>query len=115
MRESNSRNSTRLFRIEEALGTSGWIDESNGDFVPAIQVDNVTAAIQIVRESNAIAATPVRLVEQELTSGKLVELPFHKPWLRLNYGFIYLRDSPLSRTAEGFMNEDEAVERSSTT
>jgi DNA-binding transcriptional LysR family regulator len=94
----------------EDLGAAGWIDRSNGDFVTAIQVDSVTAAVQIVVESDAISAAPMSLIEKELKSGTLVELTFRAPWLRLNYGFIYLRNRTLSPTAEAFMREVEAIE-----
>lgn len=96
--------------LPKDLGAAGWIDESNGDFVAAIQVDSVTAAVQVLVESDAIGVAPANLVERELKSRTLVGLPFDEPWLRLNYGFIHLRDRTLSPAAEAFMSEVEAVE-----
>lgn len=108
-----TRGPARLTRhLPKDLGAAGWIDESNGDFAPAVQVDSVTAAVQIVVESDVIGVAPVGMVERELKSGTLVELPLHKPWLHLNYGFIYLRGRTLSPPAEAFIREVEAIESS---
>jgi DNA-binding transcriptional LysR family regulator len=96
--------------LPKDLGAAGWIDEANGDFVAAIQVDSVTAAVQVIVESEAIGVAPASLVERQLKSRTLVRLPLEEPWLRLNYGFIYLRDRTLSPAAEAFMTEVEAVE-----
>lgn len=108
---AGTRGPARMTRyFPKDLGAAGWIDPSNGDFVTAIQVDSITAVEQVVLNSDAISAAPVSLIEKELKNRTLVELPFQRPWLRLNYGFIYLRDRTLSPTTEAFMREVEAVE-----
>lgn len=97
-------------QLPKDLGAAGSIDDANGDFVAAIQVDSVIAAVQVVRESDATGVATASLIEKELKSGTLTELPFQAPWLRLHYGFIYLRHRTLSPLAEAFMNEVEAIE-----
>jgi DNA-binding transcriptional LysR family regulator len=110
---AGTRGPARMTRhFPKKLGSAGWIDDSTGDFVSAIQVDSITATVQVVANSDAISAAPVSLIEKELKSETLVELPFQAPWLRLNYGFIYLRERTLSPTTETFMREVEAIESS---
>jgi len=98
--------------LPKNLGAAGWIDDSNGDFSPAIQVDSLTAAVQVVAESDVVAVAPANLVEKQRRSGALVDLHLPKPWLHLNYGFIYLRDRTLSPAAQAFIKEVEAIESS---
>jgi len=94
------------------LRAAGWVDSATGDFVSAIQVDTATTAMQVVLESDAISPSPPILFEREIESGLLVQLDFQKPWLRLNYGFIFLRDRTLSPAAKAFINEVEILEAS---
>lgn len=68
--------------------------------------------MQVVLESDAISPSPPILFEREIKSGILVQLNFQKPWLRLNYGFIFLRDRTLSPAAKAFINEVEILEAS---
>lgn len=108
---AGTRGPARMTRyFPKDLGAAGRIDSSNGDFVTAIQVDSVTAAMQVVMASDAIGAAPLRLIETEVQHGVLAALSYRAQWLRLQYGFIYLRDRTLSPAAEAFMREVEAVE-----
>lgn len=110
---AGTRGPARLTQhLPKNLGAAGWIDKSNGDFVPAIQVDSVTAAVQVAVESNVVCVAPIDLMERERKNGSLVELSLRKSWLHLNYGFIYLRDRTLLPTAKAFMKAVEAVETS---
>jgi DNA-binding transcriptional LysR family regulator len=94
------------------LRAAGWIDKTNGDFVSAIQVDTTTTAMQVVLESDTLSPSPPILFDREVKSGLLVQLDFQRPWLRLNYGFIYLRERILSPAAKAFITEVEILETS---
>lgn len=94
---------------------AGRVDEDTGDFVPAIQVDDVSGIVTTVRESEAISAATLGLLEDDLSEGTVGILPFRAPWLVLGYGFITLRDRTQSPAAAAFMNEVRAVESEITT
>ena len=81
------------------LRASGWIDPSNGDFVPAILVDDLDSARLAVTESDGIGAAPREVLLEALQRREVCELPIAPPWLRLNYGLIYLRNRTLSPAA----------------
>jgi len=76
----------------------------------ALRVETLAGIKQVVRESDAISAAPPRLIADEVRAGTLAVIEFAPPWLRLNYGFIYLRDRTLSPAARAFMAEVRAVE-----
>jgi DNA-binding transcriptional LysR family regulator len=99
---------TRL--LPKDTGEAGWVDPKTGDFVFSIQVDNLTAAKQVVSESDAIGVAPTSMIEEELGTGALAVLDFQETWTHLNYGFIHLRDRTLSPATIAFMEEIEAVE-----
>lgn len=90
----------------------GSMDPEKREFVPAIRVKTLAGARQIVLHSDAISASPLGLIEEDVRQGRLVPIAFKAPWLRLNYGFIYLRDRTLSPAARAFMREVRAVEAS---
>lgn len=78
-------------------------DADTGDLIPMVEVDDLATARAVVQGSDAFsAATPVQ-IEPWLRSGELAVLAYRKPWLRLEYGFIYLEDRMLSPAAEVFM------------
>jgi len=54
-------------------------------------------------------ATPLQ-IELQLRSGELCVLPCKTPWLKLDYGFIYLRNRMLSPTTERFMKIVREIE-----
>lgn len=81
------------------LRASGWIDPANGDFVPAILVDDIHSAWLAVTESDGIGAAPREILQEALQRHEVCELPITLPWLRLNYGLIYLRNRTLSPAA----------------
>ena len=79
------------------------LDPESGDLIPHIEVDDVATAQVVVRESDAIGfATPLQFATW-LGSGDLAVLPYRRPWLRLDYGFITLRGRMRAPAAERFM------------
>lgn len=84
---------------------AGRIDPVENCFVPAWEVEAVGSAKHIVAESNGIGGALLVQIERELAEGTLVRLPYAADWLRLGYGFVYLRDRTLSPAALAFIDE----------
>lgn len=80
------------------------VDPDTGDLLPTIEVDNLTSARLVVAGSDAFGmATPVQIADS-LRSGEFRVLDFHRPWMELDYGFIYLRNRMLSPAARAYMD-----------
>jgi DNA-binding transcriptional LysR family regulator len=78
-------------------------DAATGGLIPTVEVDDLATARAVVQGSDAFgAATPVQ-IEPWLRNGELAVLAYRQPWLRLEYGFIYLEHRMLSPAAEVFM------------
>lgn len=92
------------------LGSSGRIDSTSGDFVPAILVDDLESAKLAVSESDGIGAAPAELLDEWVKHRQFSEVPCRPPWLRLNYGFIYLRNRTLSPAARVFIEYVKRIE-----
>lgn len=91
---------TALVKLD---GRAGTFDTTTGDFVPTWEVNVIAAAKQMVASSDAIGAALLTQIRPELCSGELCLVPVRTPWLRLNYGFIWRRDSAVSTGALEFM------------
>lgn len=101
----------RIYRhFPPGILAAGRIDGAEKRFIPAVRVDTVRGALQVAASSDAVTATAAGLVAADLQSGDLACVPFEAPWLRLNYGFIYLRDRSLSPAAKAFMTEVRQIE-----
>jgi DNA-binding transcriptional LysR family regulator len=86
-------------------------DKQSGELIPTIEVDDLTGARHIIATSNAFGmATPLQ-IEPWLQSGELKPLPFHAPWMRFDYGFIYLRHRMLSPAAALYMELVKRIEK----
>ena len=86
------------------------VSADTGDLIPAIEVDDLATAHAIILASDAFGvATPLQL-ESWLRGGEFGILPCRAPWLKLDYGFIYLRNRMLSPAAELFMNIVREIE-----
>lgn len=90
-------------RIAGNFAGGGSHDALNGDFVPAFETDQPALARSIIRQSNAIgfAAIPQFNAWPDLEDFHI--LPIEAPWMRLNYGFIHLKNRTLSPAAVKFM------------
>jgi len=90
-------------------GKSG-IDPITGDLIPSIEVDELATARAVVQASDAFSVmTPLQL-EPWLQSGEFKILPFRAPWLKLEYGFIRLRQRMLSPATELYMQLIREIE-----
>jgi DNA-binding transcriptional LysR family regulator len=97
--------------LPDPIGAAGWIDEENGDLVPAVHVDDLTSAKQAVMASDGVGAAPLPLLADDFAAGRLCAVPLRPRWLHLNYGFIYLRDRTLSPATKAFIAAVKRIER----
>jgi DNA-binding transcriptional LysR family regulator len=79
------------------------VDKDTGYLVPSIEIDDLDLARQVVEGSDTISwNTPLQL-EPWLKKGTVKALPFRKPWMVLDYGFVYLRQRMLSPATKAYM------------
>jgi len=101
----------RLFSMLGGMPcAAGRLDETGERFVPSIHMQTLSGSKQVVLASDAICGAPPVLIEDDLRAGRLSAIRFAAPWLRLDYGFIYLRDRTLSPAARAFMSEVRKIE-----
>jgi len=87
-----------------------YLDKQSGHLAPSIMTGDQAAARTIVAKSNAFSvATPIQ-IEPWLRSGEISVLNFRKPWMKIDYGFIYRQDRMLAPVAESFMQHVREVE-----
>jgi len=89
----------------------GKIDPDTGDMIPSLEVDELTTARAAVLESDAFGTMTPLQIEPWLRSGEFEILPYKAPWLKLEYGFIYLRQRLLTPAAEAYMQLVRDIEK----
>lgn len=100
-----SRVPARLAAVFAGSARAGSVDAVTGEFLPALHVESVAAAIAIVMSSNAVTAVPLGLVERQLRSGELVALDVANNPLHLDSAVILLEGRSLSPAAKLFLEE----------
>jgi DNA-binding transcriptional LysR family regulator len=99
-----TRASVRLGTALYSLGgRAGTLDRTTGDFVPTWEVNAFEAGKRAVASSDALGVAMLTQIHDELDRGTLCVVPVQTPWMRLNYGFIWRRDSAVSAGARAFM------------
>ncbi len=99
-----TRASVRLGTALYSLGgLAGTPDTTTGDFVPTWEVNAFHASKRAVAASDAIGVAMLTQIRDELDRGTLCVVPVQTQWMRLNYGFIWRRDSAVSAGALTFM------------
>ena len=96
--------------LPRPLGAAGTIDSSNGDFVPAVEIDVPMQLGTLLAGSDALTVATLALMERELRSGEVVVVPMKIPSLQAGYGFIYLKDRSLAPAALAYMAEVRTME-----
>jgi len=86
------------------------ISKLTGDLVPSVEIDNLAMASTIIEGSNAFGTATLVQIEPLLKSGRIEVLPYRRPWLKLDYGFIHLRHHRLSPAVELFMELARNIE-----
>ena len=97
--------------LPKALGAAGTIDPSNGDFVPAVEIDVPMQLGVLLAGGDALAIASLVIMERELRAGEVAVVPMTSPSIQAGYGFIYLKDRSLAPAALAYMAEVRAVER----
>lgn len=82
---------------------AGDIDEETGNFIPKIIASSLSTALKLVIENDVVGIAPTILAWPLLQRGELSVVPFQATWLRLNYGFVWQAQRPLSALARAFM------------
>lgn len=94
-------------------------EASSGTVRTIAEVEDVAMARSIVVASDAWSAATPLLIEPGLRRGELAVLPIRLPHLRLSFGLVSLKNTPLSPAAEEYLRlvrriEDEAAHRNRT-
>jgi DNA-binding transcriptional LysR family regulator len=76
------------------------IDQNKGHLVPSVEIDDISTAREVIRESNGLGAAVPLQIEPELKSGEFVLLNFQRPWIKPVYGFVFLKNRAVSPAAE---------------
>ncbi len=71
--------------------------------IPQVEVYEFTTARALILVSDAFGIAAPLQIEPWLRSGELVVLPYRPSWLKLDYGFIHLRNRTLAPAARRFM------------
>jgi len=98
-------------RVAHLFPRNCRIDETSGDLIPPILVEDLTAMRTIVGGTDAFGVASPFQIEPWLRSGELAVVPFRASWLRLDYGFIFLASRSLSPAAEAFTTLVREIER----
>lgn len=85
-------------------------DRATGDLMPTVVVEDIGSARQIITECDGIFPATMIQAQHELTSGALKVLKFQEPWMKLNYGFIYLKERTLTPVSKKFIQYERQVE-----
>jgi DNA-binding transcriptional LysR family regulator len=97
-------------RVADVFPGRCEIDRGTGGLIPAVEVDDLASARHIVSSSDAFGvAAPVQ-IEPWLHRREYRVLPYDAPWLRLDYGFIFLRNRMLSPAAMAYMELARGLE-----
>ena len=86
-------------------------DEQPEFLVPPLNCDNIHLSRHFVRESDAVSVATMTQIKEELRAGIFQAIPFWQKWMRLNYGFIYLRGRTLAPAVVAYMDETRELER----
>jgi len=86
------------------------VSKATGDLAPSVEIDNLAMARSIIETSDAFGTATLLQIEPWLKSGSIKVLPYRRKWLKLSYGFIYLRHHQLSPAAIKFMDLSRSIE-----
>ena len=79
------------------------LDPINKDFLPFMNAASPATALKLMRETDVVGFASLGMIESYVESGQAAVVPVRIEELRLDAGFIYLRERELSPTMLGFM------------
>lgn len=97
--------------LPKDLKRSGQLDAKQGDFLPAVQVDDLSSTRRVVAASDGIGAAPLTLIQEDVRRNKFAIVPCHPKWLRLHYGVIALKHRMLSPAATALVDIIVQIEK----
>jgi DNA-binding transcriptional LysR family regulator len=98
-------------RAAKGLPGKSRLDQSTGYLIPSVEVDDLELACRIVEGCDAISWNTPTQLEPWLNKGSLKVLPYRRPWMKLSYGFVHLRQRMLSPAAELYMQLVRDIEK----
>lgn len=93
---------------------AGDFDEQTGAFIPKIVASSLATSLALVRDTDIVGIAPLSVAEPWLESARLELVRYSAVWMRLNYGFLWKADTPLTPVTRVFMDrvrDAEARER----
>ncbi len=76
-----------------------------GGFDPAVHCEDNGLLKTLVQESDLVGFFTLSMVEDELSSGRMVALEVDEPWLTTGFALFHLKDRALSQVAVEFIRE----------
>lgn len=108
----STRGPKRMVRfLPKDLKRSGQLDAKQGDFLPAVLVDDLSSTRRIVAISDGIGAAPMALIQEDVRRKQLAIVPYYPKWLRLHYGVITLKHRMLSPAAKALIDIIAEIEK----
>ncbi|NHA15062.1 LysR family transcriptional regulator [Thioalkalivibrio sp. XN279] len=98
------------FRLARLFPHNRHLDPDTGELFPPILVEDLHAACNIVAGTDALGVAVPLLLEPWLQQGELAVLPFRRPWLRVDYGFITLASRAAAPAVERFKDQVRELE-----
>jgi len=92
-----------IAQLARVSGALGQFDADTGEFQPAIQVNSMSLAREIVRQSNAVLPATFGMVDDEISMGRLVRLDVDPLPVRVHPSQFYRRGRTPSPAALTFM------------
>jgi DNA-binding transcriptional LysR family regulator len=92
-------------RFADAIPGRSQVDRRNGHLVPSVEIDDISTARAVVRESDGLGVAVPLQIESQLKSGEFVLLDFQRPWIEPIYGFVFLKNRAISPAAEVFVEK----------
>ncbi|MCU0988705.1 MAG: LysR family transcriptional regulator [Xanthomonadales bacterium] len=90
---------------------AGDLDAERGLFIPKIIASSLSTSLKLVMENDIVGIAPLGTALAHLQREELALVRFTAPWMRLNYGFMWNAQKPLSAVAQAFMNKIRTAEQ----
>jgi len=90
---------------------AGAFNAERGLFIPKIIASSLSTSLKLVMENDIVGIAPLGTALAYLQREELALVRFTAPWMRLNYGFMWNAQKPLSAVAQAFMGKIRTAER----
>jgi len=90
--------------IPVPLDKAGRIDSETGLFYPAIRVETFDGVKAAVRNGHAIGICSPHFLKEEIASGEMTLIDIFEPWMQIDYGLIWRRNSAPRGALKAFVD-----------